>query len=237
MVGAGGQPTRPGLMPVLARLAGPPRVPIDGLTLSDIQRIVRVESVHEKDEVLVFPSGARHDKTVETEEMGRISYCLCPRVIQFRIPAGVDFQRGQRGHIGKPQGLARVDPDRVQEIDRSGREDGCTVQMKEDLGVRTVRVERRVEDIENTERIPSCAGGVALQRVSAVTYDPPNVVIERFRRQRFQSIEKVDVARFSTTGPTTRHGLQKRSCIQPFDRGEDFFGPVLVNKVDRPFAT
>ena len=109
--------------------------------------------------------------------------------------------------------------------------------MKENLGVRTVRVERCVQDIENAERIPSCAGRVALQRVPALTYDPPNVATERFRRQRVESIEKIDVARFPDTRPTTRHGLQKRSCIQPFDRGKDFFGPVLVDKVDRPFAT
>ena len=113
--------------------------------------------------------------------------------------------------------------------------------MKENLGVRTVRVERCVQDIENAERIPSCAGWVALQRVPALTYDPPNVATERFRRQRVESIEKIDVARFPatrpTTRPTTRHELQKRSCIHPFDRGKDFFGPVLVDKVDRPFAT
>ena len=72
--------------------------------------------------------------------------------------------------------------------------------MKEDFGARAIGFKGSVDNVENTWRVPSRTRAIPLKRVSALTDDSPNLANERFPVQRIESVEQVNVTRFTAAG-------------------------------------
>jgi hypothetical protein len=60
--------------------------------------------------------------------------------------------------------------------------------VKEDLGASAVRIERGVDYVEATRWVPSRSGGIPLERVPALTRNPPSFTVERFPFQRIEGV-------------------------------------------------